>query len=159
MYLHSFTPVNESACFSNESLCSSNKIQFPPTASLMTVITLPLQKKTSYNTLWNVALLCVCVCTHTVTKMIHNPSSRSKYWPRRGEIKNVMCIIYRSPWNTHTETQTHNEAFFLFSCHTIYYILVFFSPLLGLRDEEFSAQTDTDTFSRREQVRACQTSA
>lgn len=44
MYLHSFTPVNESACFSNESPCSSNKTQFPPTATLMTVITPPSQK-------------------------------------------------------------------------------------------------------------------
>lgn len=41
MYLHSFTPVNDCACFADEFPCSFNKTWCPPTATLMTVITLP----------------------------------------------------------------------------------------------------------------------
>ena len=81
VYLHSFTPVNESACFSKESPCSSNKTQFPPTATLMTVITPPSQKnqRRNYNNLRTVAPLCVCacvcvcVCAYTVAQVIHDP--------------------------------------------------------------------------------------
>lgn len=58
MYLHSFTPGNENPCFSNESPCFTNKTQFPPTTTLMSVITPPLQCRSRNN----LAIVAVRVC-------------------------------------------------------------------------------------------------
>lgn len=143
VYLHSFTPVNESACFSNESPCSSNKTQFPPTATLMTVITPPSQKnqRRNYNNLRTVEPLCACECVLTQWHrwyMIHDSrgegeASRIRVFYRQRSYENFnghqtqinLCLCADKNIQTLKKKRIGRLILLIFPVHTHYTIHYF----------------------------------